>query len=294
MVSAVVGAVLLTVKLGLQVPWTGALSLHVQGGTRFRPEAVVAGLVVGLLLGLTGMGSGAVMAPVLILVLHMRPAAAVGTDLVYASITKLFGALQHWKHGFVDIRLLTLLSAGSIPGAALGAWSIQLLQIRYGAGIDSILLRSLALMFVLTGITILMRLLRPSTREGSTCRPGHGAPAGSIVLLGAVTGSLVGFTSVGAGSVLMAVLLIFYPAPAVALVGTGVVHAVLVTGVTGAFHLLAGNVQLPLVLNLLLGSVPGVLLGSRLVGRLPDRSIRTALALLLVVTGAELWAGSLT
>lgn len=288
-VVTVACAVLLIVKLGVGVPWQTALPASLATDARFSPATLAAGLVVGFLVGMTGMGSGALMAPLLILVLHVRPTTAVGTDLVYASVTKLFGAVQHWKHGYVDTRLLLLLSTGSIPGALLGVQALHVLQLRYGDLLDSLLLRSLGLMFILTGATIALRLIRSSTSGESVYRPAAAGPSAAIVLLGAVTGFLVGLTSVGAGSLLMAALLLFYSAPAAALVGTDVVHAVLLTGVAGASHLLAGNVELPLALNLLLGSVPGVLLGSRLVGKLPDRAVRIALAVLLLATGAHLW-----
>lgn len=280
------------VKLGLSVPWEQALPAAAHSGARFEPNIAIAGLLVGFLVGLTGMGSGALMAPVLIFVLNVKPSLAVGSDLVYASVTKVFGAFQHYKHGTVDLSLTRWLATGSVPGALLGAQAVGWLRGTYGESFEEMLLKVLGVAFVLVSTSILVKSFLPK-RGAVLDHFGGMTPTrkASTVVLGFLVGLLVGITSVGAGSVLMTVLILFYPIATTRLVGTDIFHAVLLTAAAGASHFLAGNVDLVLVTNLLVGSIPGIVVGSRLVSVAPDRLLRSVLAVVLLLTGVKMWLG---
>ncbi len=292
MIALVAGMFFLVVKLGLAVPWESALPVGVDSGARFAPNIALAGLLVGFLVGLTGMGSGALMAPVLIFVLHVKPSLAVGSDLIYASVTKAFGALQHYRHGTVDLTLTRWLATGSVPGALLGAQSIPWLRAMYGDAVELYILRVLGIAFLLVSTSLLIRTLLPK-RTAVSDGPLVLSAARKVgtVVLGLAVGLLVGITSVGSGSLLMVALIMFFPLATTRLVGTDIFHAVLLTSAAGASHFFAGNVDLVLVSNLLLGSVPGIMVGSRLVSVAPERILRSVLAVVLFFTGLKMWLG---
>lgn len=281
------------VKLGLAVPWEQVLPEGIRAGAgQFDHKVALAGLLVGFLVGLTGMGSGALMAPVLIFLLHVKPSLAVGSDLVYASVTKAFGAFQHYKHGTVDLRLTRWLATGSIPGALFGAQAIHWLRAAYGESVEGFILTVLGGAFVLVSTSILLKTLLPKKRQPAGMMPEMSATRkAATVVLGFSVGLLVGLTSVGSGSLLMTVLILFYPISTTSLVGTDIFHAVLLTTAAGASHFLAGNVDMVLVVNLLLGSVPGIVMGSRLVPVAPERLLRVVLSIVLLLTGLKLVLG---
>lgn len=290
MVGLVAVLFLVAVKLGLSVPWEQALPDGLSTGARFAPMYALAGLLVGLMVGLTGMGSGALMAPVLIFVLNVKPSLAVGSDLVYAAVTKAFGAFQHYRAGTVDLSLTRWLATGSVPGALLGAQSISWLRGAYGESVEVYILKALGLAFLLVSSSILFKTFLTRRVESVDSRlEMSGRRKGATVLLGFTVGLLVGITSVGSGSLLMTVLILFYPIATTRLVGTDIFHAVLLTAAAGATHFVEGNVDLALVSNLLLGSVPGIVIGSRLVSVAPERLLRTVLAVMLFLTGLKMW-----
>jgi len=289
MVLIIAGALVAAVKLGVSVPWQQALPAGLANGGQFQLQIALAGLLVGTLVGLTGMGSGALMAPVLIFVLHVRPSLAVGSDLVYASITKAFGAFQHYKHGTVDLTLTRWLATGSVPGALLGAQSITWFRGRYGESVEGLILTVLGGAFVLVSISILIKSLLPKRDAAEQFAADFSSRRkASTVVLGFVVGLLVGITSVGSGSLLMTVLILFYSISTNRLVGTDIFHAVLLTTAAGASHFLAGNVDVVLVSNLLIGSVPGIVIGSKLSASAPERLLRTVLAVVLLLTGLKM------
>ncbi|MDQ3856448.1 MAG: sulfite exporter TauE/SafE family protein [Chloroflexota bacterium] len=277
------------VKLGVAVPWERALPAQLAEGGEFRPTYALAGLMVGFLVGLTGMGSGALMAPVLIFLLHVKPSLAVGSDLIYASITKAFGAYQHYKHGTVDLALTRWLATGSVPGALIGSQAVEWFRARYGESVEAMILTILGGAFVLVSTSIVVRTFLPRkdgfTQSGSEFSSARKA---ATVVLGLAVGILVGITSVGSGSLLMTVLILFYAVSTTRLVGTDIFHAVLLTAAAGASHFLSGNVDMVLVCNLLIGSVPGIVLGSRLVPVAPERLLRVVLAVVLFLTGLKM------
>ncbi len=292
MVLLVAVVLVAAVKLGLSVPWDHALPASVHTGAQFAPKVALAGLLVGFLVGLTGMGSGSLMAPVLIFLLHVKPSLAVGSDLVYASITKAFGAFQHYKQDHVDLTLTRWLAFGSVPGAIIGAQSVQWLQQSYGDAVQTIILRALGATFIVASGSMLARTLikrRRAVVEGPIELSNRRKVA--TVALGLGCGYLVGLTSVGSGSLLVTALVIFYPLSATRLVGTDVFHALLLTTAAGASHLFEGNVDLVIVSNLLLGSVPGIVIGSKLVSVAPEKLLRTVLSIVLVLTGFKMLLG---
>ena len=241
------------------------------------PRLAIAGLAVGLLVGATGMGGGALMAPVLIL-LGIRPLAVVGSDLAYSTIMKLFGAAQHARFGTVEWPTVRRLAVGSLPGALVG---VALLQRVSQDQVDVLITRTLALTLVVVAATMLISAAFPQVRP----RP---IPPCGLTLLGFVVGALVSITSVGSGTLIVAVLALSTSLPARTIVGTDIVHALLLVAVATAAHVQAGSIDVGLTANLLLGAIPGVLVGGRLGLRLPERVLRPTLGAVLLISGLKL------
>jgi uncharacterized membrane protein YfcA len=248
------------------------------------PVLVALGFLVGATVGLTGVGSGTLLTPLLILVAGSRPALAIGTSLAFAVVTKLAGTWQHARHGAVDGRLCLRLACGSVPGALLGARLVDLLEAADAAQADARLGLALGLALLAAAGASLLRAAGWSWSVSRGARPGGLGAAG----LGLGIGLLVGLTSVGAGSLLTAALTLLYGLPAARLVGTVVAHGLLLDVAAATAHGLSGRVEPLLVSQLLLGSVPGVLLGSWLCGRLPARPLRVGIAVMLALAGARL------
>ena len=255
-----------------------------------QPLIVTAGLVMGVLIGLTGMGGGALMTPFLILV-GVRPSVAVGTDLFQMMFTKSFGAWQHHRQGTVNYRLVFLLALGSLPAALVGVALLVVLRDYFDVSMDVFLTRMLGGVLTLVGVVLLLRLLflRWFARRQS---PGfglalNGKKAFQLTAIGAAVGLLVGLTSVGSGTLFIVMLTILFPMSMRNIVGTDVAHSAILTTGAGLLHFGVGNVDLILAANILMGSIPGVLLGSRLTIRVPERGLRVAVAVVLM--GVGLW-----
>jgi len=249
----------------------------------------VAGLVVGMAVGATGVGGGSLMTPILILFYGISPAIAVGTDLLYASISKAFAVTLHGKNGSVDWKIVGWLAVGSVPAALL-----TLLFIHYhgpGEQLDRLIKLVLAAAIVLTATGTLLRsqLLAFAKHERfEWVRRVHARGQRAMtVASGVAIGALVTISSVGAGVIGMMMLLLIYPRhTAIRLVGSDLAHAVLITGIAGLGHAGLGTVNYELLLYLLIGAIPGIWLGTRVGFRLPDRMLRPAIAGLLLVVGA--------
>jgi uncharacterized membrane protein YfcA len=251
----------------------------------FDPIPIALGTGVGLLVGLTGVGGGALLTPLLVLVAGVRPLSAIGTDLAFAALTKLAGGWLHARRGGADLRLVGWLAGGSAPGALLGARLVDALTASVGGvSADAILSRLLGAALLAAAAASLWRAVGRGEDVAPARAPG---PAGAVVI-GLGIGLLVGVTSVGAGSLLMAVFALRYALPARLAVGTDVVHGAVLAAVAAVAHSLAGRIEVALLANLLVGSVPGVLLGRWLCGWLPQRPLRLAIAALLAVTGLRL------
>jgi len=246
------------------------------------PHLWALGFGVGVLVGLTGMGGGSVMTPALVL-LGFRPAVAVGTDLVVWGVTKLLGAVQHLRQGTADWRLALLLATGSVPGALLGALLLPWWE-ALGVRIDDLLQHLLGGVLVVTAGALLLGLRRPLSPSALGER--RWLPV--LLLASFLVGLLVAWTSVGSGVLFMALMASTLPLPAVALVGTDLVHASLLTLAAAAAHLGIGDVDLGLAGHLLVGTMPGVVVGSRLSRRLSDERLRSLVGIFMLAVGVRL------
>jgi len=251
------------------------------------PLYTLSGAVVGLVVGLTGVGGGSLMTPLLVLVFGVHPSTAVGTDLLYAALTKGAGTLVHRSRDNVDWRVVRLLASGSVPAAAATLFGMSRTGLS-SADVSRFIGAALGVALLLTSLSILFRpwLLRVRSK-----RPPM-APvrlAWTTFAVGAVLGVLVSASSVGAGALGVTVLLMLYPAaPVVRIVGTDIAHAVPLTFVAGAGHWLIGSVDLMMLASLLLGSIPGIVLGSRLASGADERFLRVLLSVVLVFVGIKL------
>lgn len=253
-----------------------------------------AGLAVGILVGMTGVGGGSLMTPILVLLFGTAPASAVGTDLWFAAITKTVGGWVHGKRGTIDWQILRRMFYGSLPAALLTLWWLQ--ATGAGQSHNTAMLHTLGFTLILTSIAAMFR--GHFHRFGERMRATHAiefkrAQPVATVVAGAVLGFLVTFTSIGAGALGAVMLLYLYPRrlTASSLVGTDIVHAIPLTVVAGTGHLLLGNVDLGLLGSLLVGSIPGIVLGSVLGTRTPERILRIAISIVLALVGAKMAFG---
>jgi len=262
------------------------------------PRYAFIGLLIGFLIGLTGMGGGSLMTPIMILVMGVKPLIAVGTDLAYGAVTRIVGGGAHLWQGTVNRRTAYLLCAGSVPASVLGVGLIDSIKRADPGFVNGFLDRAIAWMLILVAIIlvtkpVLAALTRRNATGGTNWRDRLEARGGRdmwvLPALGAVVGFLVSLTSVGAGSLIVVSLLFLYPRwQSKDVVGTDVFHAAILVSASGLAQFAAGNVNVSIMLSLLVGSIPGVLLGSRLAVGFPERALRLSLAGLLLVSGAKL------
>jgi uncharacterized membrane protein YfcA len=253
-----------------------------------NPLYPLSGVVVGLMVGLTGVGGGSMMTPLLVLAFHVPPATAVGTDLFYAGATNSVGAATHGAGRTVDWRVVRRLASGSAPAAVL----TLLAMVHWHVSMKSphgLITSVLGIALILTASAILFRPLILKLFESRVGDIPAGRQAVLTVLLGAFLGVLVTISSVGAGAIGFTVLLVLYPRlPAARLVGTDIAHAVPLTLLAGFGHALTGALDVKLLIALLIGSIPGIIIGSLLAGRTPDRLLRPILASTLALAGGRL------
>ena len=248
----------------------------------------LSGFVVAVIVGLTGVGGGSLMTPVLVLLFGIHPATAVGTDLLHAAITKSGGTYVHAKKGRVDWRITGLLAAGSLPSAVMTLVAEHHFTVE-GFRDSKIITTTLGVALLLTAASLVfrIRLLRFS-RAHDAETPRHPL---LTILTGAILGCVVSLSSVGAGAIGVTALLFLYPRlPASRIVASDLAHAVPLTAVAGLGHWLLGTINWPLLGCLLIGSLPGIYCGSHLSGRVPDKILRSLLALILVLVGGKLVA----
>jgi uncharacterized protein len=255
------------------------------------PMYTLSGFLVGLIVGITGVGGGSLMTPLLVLMFGVSPATAVGTDLLYASLTKTLGGWVHSRKGTVDWKIVGLLSMGSLPAAL-----VTILTIKYLA-LDEKTLRSLvtnvlSVALLLTGSALLLKEYAQKfgrRKNGFIFELHHRRLAAATIVTGALVGALVTISSVGAGALGMVVLLFLYPRhQTVRLVGADIVHAVPLTALAGMGHLALGTVDLVLLGSLLLGSFPGIYIGSHLSAKVPEKILRPILATMLIFIGLKM------
>lgn len=256
----------------------------------------VGGLSVGVIVGLTGMGGGALMTPMLVFIFGVNPLTAISSDIVASLFMKPVGAAVHLRRGTVNLRLVGWLCLGSVPAAFSGAWLISLMP--HGADLDEILKRALGAALLLATAGLFVRAALQMWRNRLPLGEGPARPTRPptivvrplpTVVLGAVAGLMVGLTSVGAGSIILVVLLLMYPRlKASSLVGTDLAQAIPLVGAAAAGHLLFGAFSLTITSSILLGAIPGAWIGAQISSRAPGGIIRRVLAVLLLGSGLKL------
>ena len=252
-------------------------------------QFTLTGLLIGSIVGLTGMGGGSLMTPILVIVFGFQPTYAVGTDIVHGAIFKSFGAIRHRRLGTVHARLTVWMFLGSGPLSLIGVWVATLIKHHYGGTAQTIESYAVGGALVAGGLgflakTFIKRGVKPTdapfllkTRDKVLA-----------VIIGAVFGFVVGLTSVGSGTFFGLVMVLVYPLTMSKIVGTDIFHAAALLWVAGIGHMVAGNVDYHATLWLLTGSIPGVLITSRFTVRLPDVILRVALGTILLLSGLKL------
>jgi hypothetical protein len=249
---------------------------------------ILIGFVVGSLIGLTGLGGGVLLLPLLIFVLHVPAIMAVGSDAVFNFITKIGSSVVHLRKGTVRRKVVIALAVGSAPGSIVGVSLLAHLRTVYGAGVNDFI--KVAVGILLICIPTLL-LFQRRIEDHLVGQPPTAKSFVGMVIIGLVAGFLVGMTSVGSGSIIMMLLLLFYSYKPQIMVGTDIVHAVILTGVTSLLHYRLGNVNPSLVGWLVVGSIPGGIAGSYLSTRVPVLWLRRILCTVLLGTGARmLWS----
>ena len=249
---------------------------------------IAVGFVVGVLIGMSGVGGGVLLLPVLIFGLRVPAIVAVGSDALFNFFTKIPASLLHLRKGTVRRKVVIALAAGSVPGSIAGVKLLMYIRHLYGDGVNNFIKMAVGILLIVIPTLL---LFQRRIEERIANRPPTMKNFAGMALIGLVSGVLVGMTSVGSGSIIMMLLLLLYSFPPKVNVGTDIVHAVILTGVTGMLHFRLGNVDPGLVLSLLIGSIPGGLLGSHLSTRMPMLWLRRILCALLLITGARmLWA----
>ena len=255
--------------------------------TSINPLFTLSGLAVGVLVGLTGVGGGSLMTPLLVLLFGIHPSTAVGTDLLYAAATKTVGTAVHGYKRTVQWGIVGRLAMGSAPTTILTL--LILSQTKETATVNSLITTALGWALLVTAVAILFRKTIVAFFQRRTTELTPGQATWLTVLLGAILGVLVALTSVGAGALGMTVLLVLYPKMDVAkLVGSDIAHAVPLTLLAGIGHWMMGSVNWMLLVSLLTGSIPGIIVGSLLAARTPDGILRPILAGTLALVGGKL------
>ncbi|MBM3147184.1 MAG: sulfite exporter TauE/SafE family protein [Actinobacteria bacterium] len=273
----------------------GAVAIYLTPlGGHMNPYLSLSSFVVGLLMGLTGMGSGALMTPLLIILFGVQPTLAVGTDITYAAVTRGLGSWRHFTQRTVDLPVALWLALGSIPAGLAGASAVHITRRTHAELVDAVLYRTIGAALVLVGTLLVVRLVV----RGLGDRPDRDNTLENIhlslrrklatVAFGAAAGFTVGVTSVGGGTLLVTVLILFYPLAASRVVGTVLFHSLLLLAATGVVQWRFGNVDPALVGALLLGSVPGVILGSHMTLKTPGNVLRGIVGLVLLASGVAL------
>jgi uncharacterized protein len=278
----------------LDVPSAAALWDFLQTGiphytanlvSEFRWVIVLAGMVVGFLVGLTGVGGGTLLTPLLIY-LGIQPTVAVGSDLLYGSITKLVGAYQHSKRDSIDWGWVRYMAMGSVPASLVAVYLLHLVQMRYGSAEELVRISLGGVLLLAAVLSLGNEVYVRYRRQPASLTPVEPKDhAGKIVLLGVVVGFMVGMTSLGSGAIIAVALMAVSRLPATRIIGTDIAHALILVSAAAVAHWQMGSVNVPLAANLLVGSLPGVVLGSRLAYYTPTRPLKFGMAL-LVLAGA--------
>jgi uncharacterized protein len=252
------------------------------------PFIVFFGFGVGVLVGLTGMGGGSLMTPLLIVVFGVKPVTAVGTDLTYGAITKTLGGWRHLRHRTVDMGLSTWISIGSVPAAVGGVYVLHLIEDAYGHQFDDILLTAVAATLLFTGAAVLTRaLLQSKLSDRERFDPTTRNKVAAVVL-GMFVGFVLGVTSAGSGTLIAVGLILLFRLAPRQVVGTDVFQAAILLWAAAIAHIVSGNVDWGLAGTILLGSLPGVWIGSHLITKVRVEALRMGLAIVLIGSGLGL------
>jgi uncharacterized protein len=251
------------------------------------PAIIIFGLGIGILVGMTGMGGGSLMTPLLILIFGIQPTTAIGTDIFYSAVTKTVGGWRHLRMKTVNMELVKWLALGSVPAAIGGVALVSIIERQVGEDrLDSLVYAVLGGTLLMVGIITLARALilrnLVDERDRFDVERRHKVAA---VLIGATTGFVIGITSAGSGTVIAILLIAVYRLAPKKVVGTDVFHAAVLLWAAGIAHWVGGNVDFTLAGNILIGSIPGVIIGAALSGKAPQGFIRTALGVVLVGSG---------
>lgn len=257
-----------------------------------NPAIAVFGLGIGILVGITGMGGGALMTPILVLVFGVHPVTAIATDNLYGSITKWFGVGSNIRRRTVHLGIVTWLAVGSLPAGILGVWVIQLLQDAYGeTQLDRLVLGILGAALLVVGAAVFMRAIFLSDvipeRHAMHLYRRHKVAA---VVTGVLTGFVIGLTSTGSGTLVAITLIAVFRLTPQRVVGTDLLHGALLQGVAGIAYAVAGSVNFELMANILIGSVPGVIVGARVASRVPQGLLRYGLGTVLTASAVAVLA----
>jgi uncharacterized protein len=259
------------------------------------PTPTLFGLLVGFLVGLTGVGGGSLMTPFLVTVMGVSAPTAIGTDMVFATFTKFTGSLQHYRQQSVNLEVAIFLGLGSIPAGLLGVATLEWIEGSFDPeAVKSIMITIIAITLVLVGGSLILRNFLPEREDDPKPGVWDGKSRMSrkrrmyTVVFGAMGGYLVGLTSIGSGSVMAVILLLLYPIAPAVIVGTDIAHATVLSLVVGLAHMTQGNVDFALAGSLLVGGIPGVLIGSRIAPWLPGKPLKMILATMLIFVGARL------
>lgn len=254
------------------------------------PLIILFGFMVGVLVGMTGVGGGSLMTPALILIFGTAPTTAIGTDLAYAAVTKTVGGWRHLRSGTVDMKIALWLAVGSIPGALGGVEVLHVLERALGKEqFDETLLTMVGGALLVTAVAVLGRaLFLRYKNERETIEDFQLKHKIAAIVTGLVVGFVLGLTSAGSGALIAVALIVGYRLTPRRVVGTDVFHAALLLWVASIAHFAAGNVDVLLALNIMLGSIPGVWIGSGLATSLPEGVLRPALGLVLLAAGLAL------
>ena len=254
------------------------------------PAIVVFGLGIGVLVGMTGMGGASLMTPLLILVFGINPVTAIGTDIFYAAVTKTVGGYQHLKLKTVHLGIAFWMAVGSVPSALAGVYAIEILQREYGeARLEELVLGMLGGALLVVGIATLLRTIffKDVIRERSAMHL-YRRHIIAAIITGIVTGFVIGLTSAGSGTLIGIALIAIFRLTPRRVVGTDVFHAAVLLWAAGVAHWVGGNIDFGLAGNILLGSIPGVVIGTKLSVKAPQAFLRGALGVVLIASGATL------
>ena len=253
-----------------------------------QPLFVLSGFAVGFLVGMTGVGGGSLMTPLLILLFHVHPVTAVGTDLIYASVTKTGGSVVHGLNKTIDWRIVRRLATGSLPASLATMAVLWLLKIDQAA-YSSLVTKILGVALICTALALIFRRRLLATYSRRVGVLSESQTRFFTIATGVALGVLVTISSVGAGALGVTALLLLYPElPVVQIAGSDIAHAVPLTLIAGMGHLMSGGIDTGVLVSLLCGSLPGIVLASLFAPRLPDRALRIVLAVTLTIVAVRL------